>query len=295
MNKTPSPHTPSGSAPVKVVIAIPARLGSTRLPRKPLALLSGRPMVVRVAERVEACAQKLCEQLQIARREIVTLVATDSSEVVDALQSTNIQTVLTPSHLPSGTDRIYAAVHSLISAGVTLLPSTLIINLQGDEPFFSEDDVIHLVSAMLAASNTPMGTLAFPQSSPTLFVRTSVVKVVCNTQGNALYFSRAPIAWPREKLGASEAVTGLAEKLQEQSEIPFLQHVGIYAYRFDALQNFTNMPPSSLELAEGLEQLRALEAGWKVRVIHASEPPFGIDTAEDLQRAEQHLSKTGVS
>lgn len=280
---------------IKIVIAIPARLGSTRLPRKPLASLAGRPLIVWVAEKVADCAKLLGQQMSLSSSEIITLVATDSSEIAEALKKNRIRTVMTTSELPSGTDRIEAALSTLQQSGLQLTESTLIINLQGDEPFFCIDDIVRLAEAMQSDKHAPMGTLAFPQSSPEYFIRSSVVKVTRNALGNALYFSRAPIAWPRNLWGASDPITALSEKMQKKLESPFLQHVGIYAYRLNALRKFTQMEPSFLELSEGLEQLRALEAGWNIKVIDAKEAPFGIDTADDLLRAETYLNKQGQS
>lgn len=277
-----------------IVIAVPARLGSTRLPRKPLALLGGKPLVVRVAERVEECAQFLCKKLSLDSQKILTLVATDSQKIIEALSSTSIKTVMTSSELPSGTDRICAALEKIQSQESRLLkPSSLVINLQGDEPFFHFEDIASLVSSLIKEAQIPLGTLAFEQSDSQQFLRTSVVKVVCNALGNALYFSRSPIPWPRQKLGASHAITQLDGELLSNQKIPFLQHIGVYAFRFAALQSFTQMPPSVLENTEGLEQLRALEAGWSIKVVRAAEAPFGIDTSEDLLRAEIHLARKG--
>jgi len=283
-------------ADIRLVIAIPARLGSTRLPRKPLALLKGEPLIVRVAQRVSTCVKQLCDAFSLQPSSVLTFVATDSPEIVKALESTSIQSVMTASNLPSGTDRILSALDNLPqSAKAGLTPNTLVINLQGDEPFFSTNDVESLVRVMFASPHIPMGTLAFPRTDSELFFRTSVVKVVCAPDGRALYFSRSPIPWPREHLGASESVTRLQEKLQMQTDIPFLQHVGIYAYQLSALRKFTQLPPSALEQTEGLEQLRALEAGWTIQVAHSCESPFGIDTPEDLLRAEMYISGQGHS
>ncbi|MEN9810978.1 MAG: hypothetical protein RLZZ488_2545 [Pseudomonadota bacterium] len=284
----------SRRSPLKLVIAVPARLGSTRLPRKPLALLSGKPLVTRVAERVTECSLELGRQLSMQTDEILTLVATDSKEVASAVEGTGVRTVMTAAELPSGTDRIRAALANLPADDQKRLqPSTLVINLQGDEPFFHDQDILTLASAMFADANLPMGTLAFPQSDPFLFMRTSVVKVVCNQFGNAIYFSRSPLPWPRELLGAAEQITELQKKVQTINSIPFLQHVGVYAFRFAALEQFTSMAPSKLELTEGLEQLRAIENGWSIRVVQAHEAPFGIDTPDDLLRAEKRFNLQG--
>ncbi|MEN9827357.1 MAG: hypothetical protein RI953_3102 [Pseudomonadota bacterium] len=280
---------------LKLVIAIPARLGSTRLPRKPLAVLGGKPLIVRVAERVEHCIRFLCEQLLLERRDVLAVVATDSSEIVSALCHCAIPTVMTPSELPSGTDRILAAAERLESEHRDRLTGeTLFVNLQGDEPFFHFEDIKSLVFAMQQDPTAPMGTLAFQQTDGQQFLRTSVVKVVCSSKGDALYFSRSPVPWPRDILGASHSVSTAQELIKNSPSIPFLQHVGVYAYRYSALKELTTMKPSRLEMTEGLEQLRAIEAGWRIKVVSAIEAPFGIDTPEDLQRAEGHLRTQGT-
>ncbi|MFZ9520061.1 MAG: 3-deoxy-manno-octulosonate cytidylyltransferase [Silvanigrellaceae bacterium] len=292
----PTPNAGALNNPpgLKLVIAIPARLGSTRLPRKPLATLGGKPLILRVAERVENCIGYLCEQLPLERSDVLAFVATDSVEIEAALSRCNIRTLMTASELPSGTDRILAAAQSLEPAfRERLKGDTLFINLQGDEPFFHFQDIKSLVSTMFQDPLAPMGTLAFEQSDGQQFLRTSVVKVVCNSAGDALYFSRSPIPWPREILGASHSVSMAQDLIKNSPAISFRQHVGVYSYRYSALNDLTKMSQSKLELAEGLEQLRALEAGWRIKVVSALEAPFGIDTPDDLQRAEAYLRNEG--
>jgi 3-deoxy-manno-octulosonate cytidylyltransferase (CMP-KDO synthetase) len=280
---------------IRLIIAVPARLGSTRLPRKPLALLKGLPLILRVSERVLNCVARLCAGLNLKNNEVLAFVATDSTEIEQTLASSGILTVMTPSELTSGTDRILSGIEALPEhQRLRITPETLIINLQGDEPFFSVSDVESLVQTMLNSPDVPMGTLAFARNEPEMFLRTSVVKVVCDRMHQALYFSRSPIPWPREILGASDSVLNLQNRTLSDSKIPFLQHIGIYAYRMDALKKFAQLKSRNLEQFEGLEQLRALEAGWKIKVINSDEPPFGIDTPDDLQRAELHLSDQGT-
>jgi 3-deoxy-manno-octulosonate cytidylyltransferase (CMP-KDO synthetase) len=295
LHTTHSAGSVSATGALRLVIAIPARLGSTRLPRKPLALLKGKPLIVRVADRVLACVTNLCGTLRLNRDDVLTFVATDSPEIEHALASSGILTVMTPSELTSGTDRILSATDRLPEHLRQRLSSeTLVINLQGDEPFFSMTDVESLIHSMFDTPQVPMGTLAFERSDPEMFFKTSVVKVVCDEMQQALYFSRSPIPWPREFLGASDAVTNMQNRTDAIKNLPFLQHVGIYAYRMHALRSFTQLQTRRLEQTEGLEQLRALEAGWKIKVIRSAEAPFGIDTPEDLQRAELHLSDQGL-
>jgi len=281
----------TGAAGLKIIIAVPARLGSTRLPRKPLAPLAGQPLVCHVARRVADCATQLRREFNLTEGSVVTLVATDSPEIESVLQGSGVQTIMTDSDLPSGTDRIEAAVKWLESQGEKFSDSALVINLQGDEPFFCIEDVLCLARSMQSSPQVPMGTLCFSQNSTEHFLRSSVVKVLRDANNQALYFSRAPIPWPRQLWGASEALPALVKQMSQTKEVPFLQHLGVYAFRRDALKKFTQMPPSRLELYEGLEQLRALEAGWKIIVENAQDAPFGIDTPADLLRAENHIAQ----
>lgn len=276
----------------KLIIAVPARIGSTRLKNKPLALLGGQPLIVRVAERVQKCLKQIQTTLRLSETETLAMVATDSKEIQMALHTSRITVELTPSELPSGTDRIEAALKSLYPDGRTgLSPDTLIVNLQGDEPFFCLEDILSLIQTMKQNPTCPMGTLAFKNNSAKQFVTPSCVKVARSHDGNALYFSRSSIPWPRALWGASAPPTNTPLTHFEGSDFTFLQHIGVYAFRYAALQKFTKLSPSTLELTEGLEQLRALEAGWKIQVVEAAEAPFGIDTEADLIRASEHIKK----
>lgn len=286
-----TPHTQGEH--LEIIIAIPARIGSTRLARKPLALLAGQPLITHVAQRVSECKAEICRQLSLTPQAVRALVATDSEDVARAIEGSGMLSVMTSSELPSGTDRIHAAVCEFERQTRPIAPETLVINLQGDEPFFCVEDVIRLITTLHKEPQCPMGTLAFQQESGESFLRSSVVKVTKNALGNALYFSRAPIPWPRAAWGASEPMCDLADKMKQTTKVHFLQHIGIYAYRWATLKNFTAMPPGLLENEEGLEQLRALEAGWPIRVVEAQEAPFGIDTIEDLARAEKYLANQG--
>lgn len=286
------PESAGKLSSIRLIVAVPARLGSTRLPRKPLAPLGGHPLIARVAQRVALCAQEICKKLSLAKQELLCLVATDSNEIASSLRDSGLRICMTPSDLPSGTDRIEAALAGLEQTLGKISDECIVINLQGDEPFFCVEDIVRLAEKMFSNSSIPMSTLAYPQTSQEQFLRASVVKVVRDSEGNALYFSRAPIAWPRALWGASESIVSLSERIQPETSLPFLQHVGVYGFRRKFLHQFTKMPPSGLEALEGLEQLRALEAGWKIQVVTAHEAPFGIDTAEDLSRAEKHLKQT---
>lgn len=279
------------SAP-KIIIAVPARLGSTRLKNKPLASLGGQPLIVRVAERVQRCLLQIQKNLSLLEEDTLALVATDSSEIHKALHASNLRVEMTPPELPSGTDRVEYALRGLYPAELgALSPDTLVVNLQGDEPFFCIEDILSLIKAMEQNPTCPMGTLAFRNKSAMQFITPSCVKVVRNDAGEALYFSRSPIPWPRALWGASAPLGNAPEAQLKGDDFAFLQHVGVYAFRLAALQKFTKLEPSSLELTEGLEQLRALDAGWKIQVVDATDAPFGIDTQDDLARASEHIKK----
>ncbi len=242
---------------------IPARLGATRLPRKPLRLLAGLPLVVRVWERVSA--------LGIAER---CVIATDHSAVADAARAAGTECVLTDPDHPSGTDRV---------AEVAALPAyrdfDSILNVQGDEPFVSAE-ALRAAVELVESARFPLGTAAVRASTDVL--RTpDVVKVVRADDGRAMYFSRAPIPYLRD-----EADSGFLPEL-------VLQHLGIYVYTREALARWVALPPHPLERVERLEQLRPLSAGIPMGVARLDEPVShvrGIDTEEDLEQANERWS-----
>ncbi len=242
------------------VVAIPARHASTRLPGKPLALLAGQPMIVHVARRA----------LAAGAREV--WVATDDSRIADALDGLHgIRVAMTRQDHASGTDRLAECARH---AGWD--EQAIVVNLQGDEPFAPAAG-IRAVAATLAASGASMATLATPVEDAGTLFDPNVVKLVRNAQGDALYFSRAPIPWHRDAFARSTAQLPQAQ---------WLRHIGIYGYRAGFLQQFAAMPPGTLEQIESLEQLRVLEAGFRIAVALSPEPfPPGIDTPEDLARA----------
>ena len=249
---------------VDFVVAIPARHASTRLPGKPLRLLGGEPLIARVAGRA----------LAAGAREV--WVATDDVRIADAVAGlAGVSVAMTASDLASGTDRLAACAQV---AGWS--NDTLVVNLQGDEPFAPVSG-IQAVAATLAASGAQMATLAAYVDSAEELFDPNVVKLVKNVDGDALYFSRAPIAWHRD---------GFARSRTELPQGSWFRHIGIYAYRVDFLRQFAQMPAGMLETMESLEQLRVLEAGFRIAVEVTPEPfPPGIDTPEDLQRAEAYL------
>ena len=242
------------------LVVIPARLGSTRLPRKPLADIGGKPMVIRVAERAQ---QSLAQSV---------VVATDSPEIQAACYEYRIECLLTSADHPTGTDRI-AEVAQLLK----LPADTLVVNVQGDEPLIPPE-LINQVAQTLA--NNPacaISTVAVPIVDITEIANPNVVKVVLNRANEALYFSRATIPFVRDP-DSKQAIT-------------HLRHLGIYAYRADFLEAYTRLEPAPPEQAEALEQLRALWNGYRIAVHTASEaPPAGVDTAEDLERVRRILA-----
>jgi 3-deoxy-manno-octulosonate cytidylyltransferase (CMP-KDO synthetase) len=245
---------------MKTLAVIPARLGATRLPRKPLRLLAGRPLVVRVWERVTA--------MGLADR---CVIATDSEEVAAAATQNGAEAVLTRASHPSGTDRVAEVVAQRKFRGFDL-----ILNVQGDEPFVSADAVKGALS--MVRDEVTIGTAAV-RAQPAILTEPSVVKVVVADNGRALYFSRAPIPFLRETRDSGDAAA-LRERVR--------QHIGVYAYTRDALAAWVKLPVHPLERIERLEQLRPLAAGWAIGVadIEAAGPlRRGIDTEGDLAEA----------
>ena len=243
---------------MKTLAVIPARLGATRLPRKPLRLLAGLPLVVRVWERVVA--------MEVAER---CVIATDSEEVAGAARQHGAEAVLTSADHPSGTDRV-AEVVSKREYG----SFDTILNVQGDEPFVSGEAVraaLRMVSAEFQVGTAAVNAAAAVLNEP------SVVKVVVSDEGRALYFSRAPIPFLREPKDADDAAL-LRERVW--------QHIGVYAYTREALAKWVALPAHPLERIERLEQLRPLAAGWAIGVGLIEGPlRRGIDTEGDLARA----------
>ncbi|PZP59324.1 3-deoxy-manno-octulosonate cytidylyltransferase [Pseudoxanthomonas sp. X-1] len=247
------------------VVAIPARHDATRLPGKPLRLLGGRALVLHVAERA----------LAAGAREV--WVATDDERVARALDGSGVRVAMTAAGHASGSDRLAEC------AGIAGWDDqTLVVNLQGDEPF-APPAGIRAVAAALSASGHPMATLATPIDEAEQVFDPNAVKVVLADNGDALYFSRAPLPWHRD--GFARSREALAD-----APAPFLRHIGIYAYRAGFLRTFAALPPGRLERTESLEQLRALEAGFRIAVALTPEAfPPGVDTPEDLARAQRHL------
>ena len=232
----------------KVAVVIPARYASSRFPGKPLAVLAGKPMILHVCEKAAAsCAD-------------MVMVATDDERIFNAVSSAGFKAVMTRKNHPSGTDRICEAI-----AGTD---AQIVINVQGDEPLIPSSVIDELIALMKAHSELDMATVAVPAVREKMTENN--VKVVFGTDHAALYFSRAPIPFLRS--GGVEA--------------PMWLHWGIYAYRRSALEKFVTLPPSPLENCEKLEQLRALENGMKIYVLTSNLSSIGVDTPEDLAKAE---------
>jgi 3-deoxy-manno-octulosonate cytidylyltransferase (CMP-KDO synthetase) len=241
---------------MKSVIVIPARYGATRFPGKSLARIKGRPMIQWVWE--AASRSRLTEQV---------VVATDDERIADVAAKFGADVIMTKKSHRSGTDRM-AEVADKISA-------QLYVNVQGDEPLLSPSAVDDLIRGMMENPRAPIGTLAHRIDSEAEWRSPEVVKVVCNRHHEALYFSRSPLPFQR----AFDKKTRL------------LRHVGIYAFRARALATFVSLKPSPLELAESLEQLRALEHGMSIQVIETKYRCLGVDTPADLARVETALRR----
>ena len=246
----------------RIVVIIPARFSSSRLPGKPLLDLGGKPMIRHVYERAS--------QANVD----TVLVATDDQRVFSAVSDFGGQAVMTATDHLSGTDRVAEAALTL--------KADIVINVQGDEPLF-DPTLIDLVSRpLLEDPSVVMSTVAHPMYAIPLNNDPNVVKVVCDQQGNALYFSRSFLPFDRN----------LAN---DHRPTPFLRHIGLYGYRADFLQTFTRLPPTELEQRELLEQLRALEHGYPIRVVLTDQSVAGgVDTEEDAQKIRRILSKQEI-
>jgi 3-deoxy-manno-octulosonate cytidylyltransferase (CMP-KDO synthetase) len=265
-------------------VVVPARYGSTRLPGKALLPLAGKPLIQWVYERAR----------RSGARQVI--VATDDERIALAARGFGAQVRMTATTHASGTDRI-AEVARREGWG----DGEIVVNLQGDEPLMPEA-LIDQVAALLAAHpGGDIATLAVPLQSVSALLDTNVVKVVCDLQQRALYFSRAPIPWSREgaarewlsRDGLSRDGTS-ADLVSQTSYAGARRHLGIYAYRVAALQRIAALPPSALELTEQLEQLRALEHGMDIRVADAQTTPGAdVNTAADLAAVEALLAAGG--
>ena len=251
-----------------IVAIIPARYAATRLPGKPLSTIHGKTMIERVYERARA-----------ARRIERVLVATDDERIAGAVRGFGGEAVLTSARHASGTDRVAEAARGLLAE--------IVVNVQGDEPLIDPAHIDAVAAALADDRGVEIATLSLPLGSTDEMLAPSVVKVVTDESGDALYFSRSPIphvrqegsGGPREAAAAAVAA-GLARR-----------HAGLYGFRREALLRFAALPVSALEAAEGLEQLRALAHGMRIRVVPvAGEPGVAVDTPEDLERVRALLA-----
>ncbi|MBV6476796.1 MAG: 3-deoxy-manno-octulosonate cytidylyltransferase [Rhodocyclaceae bacterium] len=241
-------------------VVIPARFASSRLPGKPLADIAGKPMVVRVAERA---AQSTAAEI---------LVATDNDEVKAAVEQHGFEAVMTRADHASGTDRL-----AEVAAQRRWSEDVIVVNVQGDEPCIEPALIDRVAKELAGDAEAAASTACHPIGSVGDFLNPNVVKVVRDARGHALYFSRAPIPWPRDAFAASQA--GLPDG------IPAKRHIGIYAYRVAFLHRYGALGAAPDECFEALEQLRILWHGFRIRVIEILQAPEGgVDTQEDLER-----------
>jgi len=245
-------------------IIVPARLASARFPRKLLHPIAGRPLVLRVAERLREQAPDWPLHF-----------AVDGDELAETLEAAGFSAIRTEPDLPSGTDRI-ARANRRVGA-------TSVVNVQGDEPLVTGGQIRQL--AGLLEGGAPMATLAEPFRTAKDFLDPNQVKVVLSDKGEALYFSRAPIPRPREGVEALDDAW--------VAEARPLRHLGLYAYRADFLETFCRLPTGRLEVIERLEQLRARESGRRIAVGLTEEPSIGIDTPEDARAFEARIEREG--
>jgi len=243
---------------MKFIGIIPARYASTRFPGKPLALLGGKPVIQHVYEKVAAVLE-------------AAYVATDDERIYDVVKSFGGQVVMTRTDHKSGTDRIEEAIEKIGGEW------DVVGNVQGDEPFVAKSQ-LDTICHCFDDPTTQIATLGKPFESMEAVQNPNSPKIVVDNMGFAMYFSRSVIPYVRGK-----------EKSSWLTHYPFLKHLGIYAYRKDVLRQVTQLPQSSLEIAESLEQLRWLQNGFKIKVGTTDVETVGIDTPQDLERAEEFL------
>ncbi len=247
------------------IIIIPARYASTRFPGKPLCPLSGKPLIRHVYERSKQ-----------AKSALEVFVATDNKLIYDAVEGFGGKAIMTSEGHQSGTDRIAEAVKILENTGYGIQDRDIIVNVQGDEPMI-QPEMIEDVIKLMEDERASIGTLAKKIEEAEEITDPNIVKVVFDEAGFALYFSRSPIPYHRD----SQEISGTKF---------FYKHIGIYAYRKDVLLRLSNLPSTRLEGIEKLEQLRALENGFKIKVKETGFETIGVDTPTDLERVEKCLN-----
>lgn len=244
------------------IIIIPARYGSSRFPGKPLTKIGGKEMILRVVER----AEQVCDDV---------VVATDDERIFQCVEDAGMSAVMTSSSHRSGTDRIMEAYHNINSE------ADVIINIQGDEPFVDPVQIEKLMQCFIDDPETQIATLARkfdPADGFDALFDPNHVKLTFSDEGDALYFSRSIIPYVRG-----------TEWKEWLDKAEFHTHIGVYAYKASVLQKITKLPPSSLEKAESLEQLRWLQAGYRIKVALTESKTVGIDTPADIERAEEYM------
>lgn len=246
-------------------VVIPARYASTRLPGKPLLDIAGKPMIQHVWEQASRSA---------ASR---VLIATDDARIAEACQAFGGEVVLTAAEHNSGTDRL-----AEVASKLGLAADAIVVNVQGDEPLIPPAVIDQVAGNLAAHPSAAIATLAEPIGDAVSLFNPNVVKVLCDAQGFALTFSRAPLPWARDSFAQ--------QRDSLPPGVPYRRHIGIYAYRAGFLGDFVGWGPCWLENTESLEQLRALWHGCRIHVADACQaPPAGVDTAEDLTRVRSLL------
>lgn len=249
-----------------IIAVIPARYGSTRFPGKALALIKDKPMIRWVYERTKR--SRLVDRV---------VVATDDERILQAITTFGGEAVMTsPGHL-TGTDRVAEVANKL--------DCDIVVNVQGDEPLIHPEMIDQAISPFLDDPSIPMGTLCKEIDNPGEAFDPNVVKVVFNGDGFALYFSRAPIPWDRDHWSGKSSFTELSLAR------PMYKHIGLYVYRRDFLLHYAKMPQTPLESAEKLEQLRALESGYRIKTVVTRHESFGVDIPEDLSKILNRLKE----
>lgn len=273
-----------GGVGVDFHIVIPARHASTRLPGKPLLPIAGKPMVIRVAEQA---AQSGAQQIWIA---------TDHHAIANVAHEHGFKACMTRESHTSGTDRIAEVVEQRAWPD-----DTIVVNVQGDEPLIPPSLIRAVAEHLHQHPECAIATACHAIHDEASFRNPNIVKVVLDKNSNALYFSRAPIPWPRDAFNVSSSTKGRADcpssprgevrRGELPADLPVLRHIGIYAYRASFLRAYGNLAPTPIEHFEALEQLRALHYGYKIGVFIAEQaPPCGVDTEQDLHAVRQLFS-----
>lgn len=241
---------------MKILCVIPSRIGSTRMLRKPLLPIQGKPMIQWVYENASRCDS-------FAK----VVVATDSEEIAEVIQKIGGHVEMTDPDIQTGSDRVATVAENYPEMDV-------VVNLQGDEPFIKPLMLEQLVTPYLNGDTPEMTTLAFPLDMKSRYHEAGAVKVITDIHGNALYFSRSPIPYLRQT---------------NTGPIPVYNHIGLYAFRYDFLLHYRKLPQTPLEKTEALEQLRVLEHGFRIRVCLTEEKTLEINTPEEYEQAQQFI------